>query len=110
MQAPRDEAALADWEGDGGSSRPAPRDLVGGPSDPLDRREATFRIGRDLSYLGLSWMTCGGTPDARAAGERMSYAEARSMWHPHLTIERFSFFVRMRDAFRGLRQLRAAER
>jgi hypothetical protein len=34
----------------------------------------------------------------------MSYAEARNMWHPYLTVERFSFFVRIRDLFRESRQ------
>jgi hypothetical protein len=106
MKELRDEAALATWEGEGGS---VASDAPHRSADGLDERDDLFRIDRDLSYLGLSWLTCHATRSEQAAGDTMSDAEARCVWHPHLTVERFLFFVRMRDAFRQRQQLRQVE-
>jgi hypothetical protein len=80
-----------------------------GTCSRLAGREATFGIDRDLSYLGLSWLNCRETPEQGAALVTMSYAEARSIW-PNLTVDRFAFYLRMRDAFRVLPQLREGQR
>ncbi len=88
MHAPRDEPALAE----------------------LDERVATFRVDRDLTHLGLTWLNFDETADQRAAGERMTYAEARAMWGSYLTVERFSFFLRTRDVFKEVRDADEAGR
>lgn len=101
MQVLRDEAAFADWEGEGGIIRGAPRE-PGGPPEQLAECEAVFGIDQDLSYLGLSCLTCGEAPE-KAAGHGTNYVEARGIWYPYLTVERFSFLLRMRDLFRERR-------
>lgn len=101
----RGEATLADWEGEGGAVGPAPvgpapRGGAGGRCAPPDWPR--FRVDEDLSYLGLTWLKVNDRADGREVGQGLTYAEARQLWRSCLSLERFSFLVRMRDKLRDL--------
>ena len=70
---------------------------VYGPPDPLDGRGPTCHLDEDLSYWIATGPGFNQTGDEQLASRWMSYAQARKLRGSHLTFERFSSLVRMRE-------------
>ena len=70
---------------------------VYGPPQRHAERRPTCRLDRDLSYWGVTWSTFSAAGEERAAGRWMTYAQARALPGSHLTFERFSSLIEMRD-------------
>jgi hypothetical protein len=81
----RDQAAVADWEGEGGTVGFGTGD-AGRASRPLDHSGGKFPLDEDLRRLGITWLRCaervrrGAPPEGRPADRRMDDAATRKLW------------------------------
>jgi hypothetical protein len=64
--------------------------FVYGPPRVSDRRGPLRQLDEQLSYWQVTWSTAVRTVDQHQEGRSMSYAQARKLWGPNLTFERFS--------------------
>jgi len=93
VKVPPLEAALADWEGEGGRVSPLSRDSDG-TRDPFEQAGATFRPDGVRRHPGLSWPSFAEAArervldEERPAGQRMSHAEVDRLWRSSLAVER----------------------
>ncbi len=80
---------------------------VYGPPDLLDSRGPTCHLDEDLSYWVVTGPGLHSNGDKRPASHWMSFAQARKLRGFHMTFERFSSLVRMREELPELLHLRS---
>jgi hypothetical protein len=70
---------------------------VYGPPEDADQRGPFCRLNADLSYWVAMWPIFGKASDEHIAGRSMSFGQARKLLGSHLTFQRFSSSVEMRE-------------